>query len=430
MALLLKLFGFDKSQHKVRTELLAGLTTFIAMAYILVVNPTMLKQTGMDEGAAFTATALAAAVGTLLCSLYAKLPYVQAPAMGPNAFFAFTICLSMGYSWQFALTGVLIEGIIFVILSATRVREWLAMMIPESIKIALGIGVGIFIAILGLTNAHVVVADAGTIVGLGDIGHGEALLALIGILLTAVLSIRHIPGALLIGIIITTLIGIPMGVTHMPERWFSLPPSIEPVFCQFDWHQVLSLDMLIVVVTMLSMDIFDTLGTVLALSSKTGKLEQKKFNRVLLSDALATVAGAMLGTTTVGTYVESSVGMEYGGKTGLTSFTTAILLLLCLFIAPVFLIIPAAAIAPALFMVGIGMTYMFKQLFKHDDPTETIPAIITVLIIPFTFSIANGIIFGLISYCVINLFTTGFKKLNWPLVILTIILMLKFFIHI
>ena len=422
------IFGFDKRKHQVKTELLAGLTTFIAMAYILVVNPTMLKQVGMDEGAAFTATALAAVVGTLLCSLYAKLPYVQAPAMGPNAFFAFTICISMGYSWQFALTGVLIEGLLFVILSATRVREWLATLIPESIKIALGIGVGIFIAMLGLTNAHVVVADEGTIVGLGDVAHGEALLAIIGILITAVLSVRKVPGALLIGILITTVIGIPMGVTHMPEHWVSLPPSIAPVFCQFDWSQVLSLDMLIVVVTMLSMDIFDTLGTVLALSSKTGQLDQKSFNRVLMCDALATVSGAILGTTTVGTYVESSVGMEYGGKTGLTSFTTAILLLLCLFIAPIFLIIPSAAIAPALFMVGVSMMYMFRQLLKKEDPTETIPAIVTVLIIPFTFSIANGIIFGLISYCVINLLTSGMKKLSWPLLILTLLLTLKFFI--
>lgn len=426
MNILHRLFGFDKQQHKLSTELLAGLTTFIAMAYILVVNPAMLKQVGMDEGAAFTATLLAAVVGTLLCALYAKLPFVQAPAMGPNAFFAFTICISMGYSWQFALTGVLIEGLIFVLLSATRVREWLAMLIPESIKIALGIGVGIFIAMLGLTNAHVIVADAGTIVGLGDVSHGEALLAIIGILLTAVLSVHRIPGSLLIGIVLTTLIGIPMGVTQIPEHWVSLPPSIKPVFCQFEWGQVFSLDMLIVVLTMLSMDVFDTLGTLLALTTKTGKLDQKTFNRALMCDALATTFGAVLGTTTVGMYVESSVGMEYGGKTGLTSFTTAILLLLCLFFAPLFLIIPAAAIAPALFLVGVGMMYMFRQLLVKNDPTELIPAILTVLIIPFTFSIANGIIFGLVSYCVINLCTTGFKKLSWPLLILTLLLMLKF----
>lgn len=422
------LFGFDKKQHKVLTELLAGLTTFIAMAYILVVNPSMLKVIGMDEGAAFTATLLAAVVGTLLCAIYAKLPYVQAPAMGPNAFFAFTICLSMGYSWQFALTGVLIEGILFIILSVTRVREWLAKLIPESIKIALGIGVGIFIAMLGLTNAHVIIADTGTIVGLGDIAHGEALLAILGILITAILSVRRIPGSLLIGIIITTLIGIPLGVTKMPEHWVSLPPSLSPVFCQFDFSQVLSLDMLIVVLTMLSMDIFDTLGTILALTSKTGQLPPKTFNRALMCDALATTIGAVLGTTTVGTYVESSVGMAYGGKTGLTSFTTAMLLLLCLFFAPIFLIIPAAAIAPALFLVGVGMMYMFRQLLIKDDPTELIPAILTILIIPFTFSIANGIIFGLLSYCVINLFTSGFKKLSWPMLILTALLMLKFFI--
>ncbi len=426
--LLHTLFGFDKQQHKILTELLAGLTTFIAIAYILVVNPAMLKVVGMDEGAAFTATLLAAVVGTLLCAVYAKLPFVQAPAMGPNAFFAFTICLSMGYSWQFALTGVLIEGLLFVVLSATRVREWLARLIPESIKIALGIGVGIFIAMLGLTNAHVIVADAGTIVGLGDIAHGEALLAIIGILITAVLSVRRIPGALLIGIALTTVIGIPMGVTKLPEHWVSLPPSLSPVFCQFDFSQVLSLDMLIVVLTMLSMDVFDTLGTLLALTAKTGQLPQKTFNRALMCDALATTAGAVLGTTTVGTYVESSVGMAYGGKTGLTSFTTAILLLLCLFFAPVFLIIPAAAIAPALFLVGVGMMYMFRQLLIKEDPTELIPAILTVLIIPFTFSIANGIIFGLLSYCVINLFTSGFKKLSWPMLILTALLMLKFFI--
>lgn len=416
--------GFDPTQHRVTTEIIAGITTFISLAYILAVNPQMLSLTGMDQGATFSATAIAAAIGTLLCAFLARLPFAQAPAMGANAFFAYTVCLTMGYSWQFALTGVLIEGIIFIIFSVTGVREWIINIIPECVKIGIGVGIGCLIAFLGLKSAGVIVANPGTYIALGDITSGSALLAMIGLIIMSALIVRKVKGALLIGILITTVIGIPMGITHL-KGIVSAPPSLAPVFCHFEWKNILSLDMLIVVITLLSMDMFDTIGTILSLSRKAGNVDQKGLNRALLCDSIATVCGSIVGTSTVGTYVESSSGIQSGGRTGLTSLTTGVLLLISLFLAPLFLSIPAAAIGAALFLVGVSMVEGIKQLYFHD-PAEYIPGLVTMLAIPFTFSIANGIILGMISFTLVNLFTTGFKKVSWGLIILTLVLSLKF----
>lgn len=423
-----RLVGFDRQKHRITTEIKAGFTTFIAMAYILAVNPAMLSETGMDYGAAFVATTVAAALGTLLCAFIAKLPLVQAPAMGSNAFFAYTICLTMGYSWQFALTGVLIEGLLFILFSVTGVREWIVNLIPRSIKIGVGAGIGTLIALLGLKNSGIIVASPSTLVSMGDITQGNAALAMIGLLLMSVLIARKIKGALLIGIFITTLIGIPMGITIPNNHLFSMPPSIAPNLFQFEWENIFTTDMLIVVLILLSMDLFDTLGTLMSITQKTGNVSQKQFNRALLCDAIATTAGACLGTSTVGTYVESSAGIQSGGRTGLSSVVTAILLLSALFMAPVFLAIPAAAIGPALFLVGISMIGGAKEIVDGKDLTEVIPAIITMLMIPFTFSIANGIILGMVSYCIVNILNSGFKKVNWQMLIVTIVLSLKFLI--
>lgn len=419
-----KAVGFDPSKHKVTTEIVAGITTFITMAYILVVNPNMLSLTGMDSGAAFTATALAAVVGTLLCAFVARLPFAQAPSMGANAFFAYTVCLTMGYTWQFALTGVLIEGVLFVIFSVTGVRTWIVNIIPESIKIGIGVGIGCFIAFLGLKNAGVIVNHPGTFIALGDITHGSPLLAIIGLMVMAALIVKKVKGALLIGILITTIIGIPMGITHL-SGILSAPPSLSPVFCQFEWDKVLSIDMLVVVITLLSMDMFDTIGTLLTLSRKIGKVPRKNFDKALLCDSIATVCGSIIGTSTVGSYVESSSGIQSGGRTGLTSVVIAFMLLLSLFLAPLFLSIPAAAIGPAMFLVGIAMVEGIR-LLDFTNPSEYIPGLVTMLAIPFTFSIANGIILGLISYTTINILSYGFKKVGWGLIILTLILSIKF----
>ncbi|MCQ2345327.1 MAG: NCS2 family permease [Paludibacteraceae bacterium] len=420
------LVGFVPGKHRVLTELGAGVTTFIAMAYILAVNPAMLAESGMDHGAAFVATALAAAVGTLLCAFYVRMPFSQAPAMGANAFFVYTICLTMGYTWQMALTGVLLEGVLFVILSVTHVREWIVRLIPPSIQLALGAGIGLLIALLGFTNSGLVVAHPSTLVTLGDLHSPSVLLALGGIVLMSVLMSRRVPGSLLIGIVVVTLAGIPLGVTHLSAPVFSLPPSLSPVFCAFQWDKIFSMDMLLLVLTLLSMDMFDTLGTLMALGRSTGELNQGVMNRALLSDAVATVTGAVLGTSTVGTYVESSAGIRMGGRTGLTSVFTAFFFVLSLFMAPLFLAVPGVAVGPALVLVGVGMLSCTKDLMSSSDFSETLPALVTMLVIPFTFSIANGIVLGMICYCLTNLFTSGMRKLSWPMLILTAILSLKF----
>lgn len=423
-----KYFKLKENGTNKRTEVIAGITTFLTMAYILAVNPSILSATGMDANALFTSTAIAAIVGTLIMALWAKLPFALAPGMGLNAFFAFSVVLGMGYSWQFALTAVLIEGIIFILLTLFNVREAIVDSIPKSVKTAISAGIGLFIAFIGLQNAGVVVKNDATLVHLGDITTGSALLAMIGLVVTSVLIVKKIKGDLLIGIVLTALIGIPMGITQI-NGIVSTPPSIAPIFFQFEFTNILSFDMLIVVFTFLFVDIFDTLGTLVGVSTKANMLDKNgnvpNIKKAFMADALGTTFGAMLGTSTVTTYVESAAGVSEGGRTGMTSLITAICFAVALFFAPVFLAIPGAATAPALILVGLFMIAPIKEL-DFNDYSESIPAFICILAMPLTYSIAEGITLGVLSYVFINALAGKFKKLSIGMYILAILLILKY----
>ena len=423
-----KYFKLKENGTNVRTEVIAGITTFLTMAYILAVNPGILSATGMDANALFTTTALAAVVGTLVMALWAKLPFALAPGMGLNAFFAFSVVLGMGYSWQFALTAVLIEGIIFILLTIFNIREAIVDAIPKSIQTAISAGIGLFIAFIGLQNAGIIVNNDATLVHLGDITSGSALLALIGLVITSVLIIKKVKGDLLIGIIVTALIGIPMGITQL-KGFASLPPSIEPIFFKFDFSQVFTFDMMIVVFTFLFVDIFDTLGTLVGVSRKANMLDKDgkvpNVKKAFMADAIGTTVGSMLGTSTVTTYVESAAGVSEGGRTGLTSLVTALCFVAALFFAPLFIAIPGAATAPALILVGLFMLSPFKEL-DLSDYSESIPAFITILAMPLAYSIAEGITLGALSYVLINMLAGNFKKLSIPMYILAVLFVLKY----
>lgn len=428
--MLKKLFGFDPRLTCVRTEILAGITTFLTMAYILAVNPNILSVTGMDKGALFTTTVLTSAFTTLLMAFYAKLPFGLAPGMGLNAFFAYTVCLTMGYSWQFALTAVFIEGIIFILLTVSNLREKIVNAIPPTLKFAIGGGIGLFIAFLGLQNAGIIVKNDTTLVSLGDITSGPALLGVIGLLITSILLVKQVRGALLFGILLTTLIGIPMGVTHM-DGIISTPPSIEPIFFRFQWEHIFTQEMVIVVLTFLFMDMFDTIGTLVGVSTKAGMISKDgkipRLKQAFLTDAIGTTAGACLGTSTVTTFVESASGVSEGGRSGLTAFVTAVCFLLALFLAPFFLAVPGAATAPVLILVGLMMMSPLKQL-DFTDYSESIPAFICIIFMPFSYSISEGIVLGLLSYVLINLCCGKVRKLSIGMFILAVFFMLKFFI--
>ena len=427
-----KFFKLTENKTSVKTEILAGITTFMTMAYILAVNPDILSATGMDKNALFTATALSAFVATLVMALVAKLPFALAPGMGLNAFFAFTVVLGMGYSWQFALTAVLIEGILFLLLTAFNIRELIVNSIPLSIKHAISVGIGLFIAFIGLQNAGIIVNNDATLVGLGDMGSAAVLVALGGIVLTAVLLALKIKGALLIGIFTATLAGIPFGVTQVPHgNLIDAPPSLAPIMFKFDFSQIFTIDMLIVLFTFLFVDMFDTVGTLVGVSSKAGMLDKEgrvpRAKQALFADSIGTTVGAMLGTSTVTTYVESASGVAEGGKTGLTSLTTGVLFLLALFFAPVFLMVPAAATAAALVLVGFFMMSPIVKI-NFDDFTDAIPAFITIIIMPLTYSIAEGIVFGMLSYVLLKLLTGKAKDISWVMAVLAVLFVLKFFL--
>lgn len=410
-------FKLKENDTTFKTEILAGITTFMTMAYILVVNPGILSQAGMDFGAVFTATALSAALATMLTGLYAKLPFAQAPGMGLNAFFAFTIVKQMGYSWEFALTAVFLEGIIFILLTAFNVREAIVNSIPNNIKKSISVGIGLLIAFIGLDNAHVVIhpKDGGTIVALGNITSGDALLAIIGILITGILLAKNIRGALLIGIVITTLIGIPMGITKVPTSFFSMPPSLSPIFLKFEWHNIFTPNMFIALFTLLFMDMFDTVGTLVGVATKAKMLDENgnvpRVKEALFCDAIGTTLGACLGTSTVSTFVESASGVAEGGRTGLTAVSTATMFLIALFISPLFIMIPAPATAPSLILVGLFMMSPIKEI-ELEDFTEAIPAFLTIIMMPLSYSISDGIVFGVVSYIVIKTLTGKVKDVS------------------
>ena len=430
MKMLEKLFGFNPRETRVRTEILAGITTFLTMAYILAVNPNILSATGMDKGALFTTTVVASAFATLLMAVYAKLPFGLAPGMGLNAFFAYTVCLTLGYSWQFALTAVLLEGIIFILLTITNLREKIVDALPLTLRNAIGAGIGLFIAFIGLQNAGIIVKNDATLLSLGDITSGSALLGMIGLLVTSILLIKKVRGALLIGILLTTVIGIPMGQTHL-DGVFSTPPSMAPIFCQFQWEHIFTKEMVIVVFTFLFVDMFDTIGTLVGVTTKAGMVTKDgkipHLKQAFLVDAIGTTAGAVLGTSTITTFVESASGVGEGGRSGLTAFVTAVCFLLSLFLAPFFLAVPGAATAPVLILVGLMMMSSVKKV-DFLDYSEAIPAFICIIFMPLAYSISDGIVLGMISYVLINLLCGHTKKLTPAMYILSVIFVFKFFL--
>ena len=427
--MLTKLFGFKKEKMNVRTEILAGVTTFLTMAYILAVNPNILGDTGMDKGALFTTTVLISGFATIFMGLYAKLPFALAPGMGLNAFFAYTVCLVLGYSWQFALTAVFLEGIIFIILTLTNIREKLVYLIPDSLKKAITAGIGLYIAFIGFKSAGVIVNNDATLVCLGKITEGSALLCIIGLLITSVMLIRNVKGALLIGIVATTLIGIPLGITKF-NGLMSTPPSMEPILFQFQWDQIFTKDMLLIVFTFLFVDLFDTIGTIIGVTTRAGMVNEDGtipgLKKAFLVDAVATTAGAAMGTSTVTTFVESATGVEQGGRCGLTAFVAGCCFLVSLFFAPFFLAIPAAATSPVLVLVGLMMMASVTKI-DFSDYTEAIPAFICILMMPLSYSISEGIVLGQMSYVLINFLSGNHRKVTIGMWILAAFFVLKYF---
>lgn len=432
--MLQKLFGFDASTMTLRKEVIGGITTFLTMAYILAVNPSILSATGMDAGAVFTTTCISAVVGTLVMALYAKLPFALAPGMGLNAFFAFTVVLTMGYSWQFALTAVLIEGIIFILLTVTGLRRHIVNAIPLVMRRAISPGIGLFIAFVGLKSAGIVTSSESTFITLGDMHEPGVLLSLFGILLTAALLVRKVTGSLLIGILVTTIIGIPLGITNYGGI-ISTPPSIEPIFWQFEWNNVFTVDMVVVVLTFLFIDMFDTIGTLIGVSNRAGMVDEdgnvKNLNQAFMADAIGTTIGAMLGTSTVTTYVESASGVNVGGRSGFTSLTTAICFAIALLFAPLFLAIPAQATAAALILVGVMMMYEVRKV-DFSDYVTGIPCFVCIVLMPLTYSISDGILLGVISYVLIHLLSGKLKdkdernNINWATILLAVLFICRY----
>ena len=427
--MLKKLFGFDSAKTTVRTEIVAGITTFLTMSYILAVNPTMFGELdGMPVGSVFTSTALAAIVGCLAMAFIGKLPFGLAPGMGLNAFFVYSVCMGMGYSWQFALTAVLIEGLIFIVLTLTNLREAIVNAIPMSLRNAIGAGIGLFIAFIGLKSAGVVVADGATLVALGDVTSGSALLAFIGLVITGFMYSRNVPGAILLGIIITMVIGIPLGVTEF-KGIVSAPESIAPIFCQFEFDKIFSVDMLVVVFTFFFIDMFDTVGTLVGVCTKAKMLDENgnihRVKQAFMADSIATTFGAMLGTSTTTTYVESAAGVAQGGRSGLTALVVGCCFVIAMFFSPLFLSIPSAATAPALIIVGLLMAEQIKNV-DFDDFSESIPAFVCMIMMPLTYSISNGILIGMITYVLMNMICGKFKKLSPAMYILAVLFILKY----
>lgn len=434
-----KLFGFDPEKHSVRTEILAGITSFLTMAYILAVNPNIFSALpDMPSGSVFTATALAAIIGTLVMALYAKKPFALAPGMGLNAFFVYTICLGMGYSWQFALTAVLIEGFIFIILTATKMRSLLLQSIPGTLKKAIGAGIGLFIAFIGMGNAGIIVNDDATLVSLGEISQGTALLAMIGIFITASMVMAKVRGGMLWGILITTFLGLfikdpatGQAITQM-HGIVSAPVSVAPILCKFQWSHIFCPDMLVVVFTLLFMDMFDTMGTIIGVYQNTNMHPQDNeyenipdIDKMFMADSIATVAGACVGTSTTTTYVESASGASEGGRTGLTAFSTAVCFALALFFCPIFLAIPSAATAPALIIVGVMMMPAAARI-HWEDYCKAIPAFLTLVTIPLAYSISDGILIGVISYVLCHALAGKFREISLTMWVLAVLFICKY----
>ncbi len=399
-----KNFRLKEHHTTVKTEVVAGFTTFMTMAYILIVNPLTLADAGMDFMKVFTATAIASIIATLVMGFYANLPFVLAPGMGLNAFFAYAVVIGMHKSFEFALTAVFLEGIVFLLLTFFNVREAIINALPANIKRAISVGIGLFIAFIGLANAGVIV-HGDTIVQLGNVTSGSGLLALIGIVIAGILLALNVKGALFISIVLTTIIGFPMGITTMPDKLWQMP--VAPYFFNFAWQDIFSLDMLSVLFVFLFVDMFDTVGTLIGVATKADMLVDGKVPKVkqaLFADAVGTTIGAILGTSTVTTYVESASGVAEGGRTGLTSVVAAGMFAVALLLSPLFIMIPSAATTPALVLVGLFMMSPIKEI-DFDDFTEAVPAFLTIIMMPLAYSISEGIVFGVLSYILLKLFT-------------------------
>lgn len=439
-----KVFKLKENNTSVKTEVYAGITVFMTMAYILIVNPNILGATGMDSGAVLTATAVASAIGTFCMAFFANYPFALAPGMGLNAYFAFTVVLQMGYSWEMALTAVFIEGIVFILLSFVNVREMIFNSIPKNLKSSVSVGIGLFITFIGFQNAKIIVNDDATLVALGNVKDISVALALIGTIITIALVIKKVRGALLWGILITYVIGIicqilgiyvvniDAGVYSLiPSGIVSAPPSIMPVFGKVRFEHIFSLDFVIIIFSFLFVDLFDTIGTLIGVSTKAGFLNKDgKLPRIkgaLLADAVGTTAGAILGTSTVTTFVESASGVADGGRTGLTSFVVGILFLAALIFTPIITVIPSFATAPALITVGLFMIESVGKI-EFSDYTEGFPAFITIIMMVVAYSISEGLVFGVISYVLLKLLTGRAKELNPVIVIIAILFSIKLFV--
>ena len=427
-----KLFKLKEHKTTVRTEILAGIITFLTMSYILAVNPQILGETGMDRGALFTTTAVAAIAGTLFMALIANVPIAQAPGMGLNNFFAFSVVIAMGHTWQFALTGVLLSGFCFMLLTIFNIRKIIVDNIPVGLKNAIPIGIGLFITIIGLKSAGIVTPNEFTLVQLGNMADPNVWIAILGLIVIAVLLVKRVHGAILIGIIISTLFAGFLGLIQLPQgSWITLPPSIEPIFFKFEWSSIFTFDMLIVVFTFLMVNIFDAMGTLIGVISKIGKSEKDgsfpQLQKALFADALGTFVGAILGTSPNTSYVESASGVAAGGRTGLTSVSTTLMFVLALFFAPIFLMVPAAATAPALIIIGLFMMSSVADI-DFNEISEGFPAFVTIIFMPFTYSIANGIIFGMLAFTIVKLLSGKVKDVSLTMYVLTLFFLIKIFL--
>lgn len=422
------MFGFDPKTMTVKKEIIGGITTFLTMAYILAVNPMILHDAGMDQGAVFTTSVIASIIATMVMAFYAKQPFALAPAMGLNAFFAYSVVTVMGYSWQFALTAVFIEGVIFILLTISGLRQKIIDALPLVLRRAISPGIGFFIAFIGLKSAGIVANSDATLVTLGDLHDPSVILGCFGIILTSALLVKNVTGALLIGIVATTVVGIPLGVTNITGV-IDTPPSIEPIFCKFEWSSVFTVDMAICVITFLFIDMFDTIGTLIGVSNRAGLVDENGnmpyLNKAFMADAIGTTAGAVLGTSTVTAFVESAAGVNAGGRSGLTSFTTAMCFLLALVFAPLFLAIPGQATACALFLVGVMMIVDIRKI-HFDEYVDAIPCFVCIIFMPLTYSISDGILMGLITYVLLRVLSGRWQELNLGMVILSVLFILKY----
>jgi AGZA family xanthine/uracil permease-like MFS transporter len=428
-----RIFHLSQNGTRIRVEILAGITTFMTMAYILAVNPSILSATGMEKSALFTGTALASLIATLVMAFMANLPFALAPGMGLNAFFAYTVVLGLGYPWQTALTAVFIEGILFILLTLFNVREAIVNSIPLPLKHAISVGIGLFIALMGFENAGIIVSDPHTLVTIGTFSSHSVWIALTGLLIISILLILRVQGAILIGILGATVIGIPLQVTVLPAtRLITIPPDISPIFFKLDFTHIIRPEIILVLFTFLFVDLFDTVGTLVGVSSKANLLDKHgnvpRVKNALFADAVGTTLGALLGTSTVTTYVESAAGVAAGGRTGLTALIVAICFLLVLFISPVFLMVPSAATAPALIIIGLFMISPISKI-ELENYLDSIPVFLTVIIMPLAFSISEGISFGVVSWVLLRVLSGRWKEVSVTLYVLMIFFIIRYVYH-